>query len=341
MRILLALATLALLPALALADHPAVLELPSGCTGFVVAGNYLITAKHCPENDKIEVKISNKPVYGTRSYSPKTNDGPVVYRLAGGPHPSLYLGEKAPKVGDKIKTIGYPAGGWAEGSGTITYISKHGAIWTNHRINPGQSGGPILNEDGKVIGVSLAVQKNIYVALSKFAGYNDLEYALTQSVKPEVVVFTIPDCGGCVRLERDYAAGHFRDYNFTFVKYTAAGWSHPELAKEFQEHCKTEPNVEYPVIWVRGTNQYRTGYGENRGLVGWITDVVRFVIRGIIGGPDNQKAPPPELPDPPQEPKEAPPPGPPAEPIETPEPVSPYWGLLGLASGYLHRRYGG
>ena len=65
------------------AERDAVLWL-KGCTGFVVNGNLLVTAKHCRHPETITVPIGQKSVTARKVYSTPGNDGPVVFRLEGG-----------------------------------------------------------------------------------------------------------------------------------------------------------------------------------------------------------------------------------------------------------------
>jgi S1-C subfamily serine protease len=57
-------------------------------------------------------------------------------------------------IGDQIYTIGNPKGlGLSLTKGTISRIKSNGDLQLDLTVNPGNSGGPLLNEDGRVIGV--------------------------------------------------------------------------------------------------------------------------------------------------------------------------------------------
>ena len=64
-----------------------------------------------------------------------------------------------PKVGEKVLAIGNPFGF----SGTLTQgiVSRidyaKNRIQTDAAINPGSSGGPLLNERGEIIGINQAI----------------------------------------------------------------------------------------------------------------------------------------------------------------------------------------
>lgn len=318
-------------------ERDAIFKLNTGCTGFVTAGHYLVTAKHCGAKDKITFQYKGKSISGTLVHNPQTEDGPLVYDLDPGKYESLPVAKKSPAAGTHIHTSGYPSGGWCVAEGKVLgQYDDH--LFTNHRINPGQSGGPLLNDAGQVVGISLAVSGKIYRAWSQFATTEAIRSALVASVVPEVVVFSLPNCGACQRLEADHAAGKFPGYKFIFVKYNGVTWSNPNLVNEFQKNCKPPATMNYPVIWVRSTSKYTTGYGHKAGLLDYLKRAVAFVIEGVIGEIEHPR-PSPEVPG-----VSAPAPiGPTNVPASNnpAEPISPLWGLLGLASGFLHRRYGG
>jgi serine protease Do len=82
--------------------------------------------------------------------------------------PTLPLAEPpGVEVGDPVVAIGHPHGGglWTLTTGTLSAIRNH---WTKHldvyqtdaALNPGNSGGPLLTLDGRVIGVNKAVHRN-------------------------------------------------------------------------------------------------------------------------------------------------------------------------------------
>jgi hypothetical protein len=315
-------------------------------TGFVMKvqdKNVLVSIRHCGEKPEREFKIANKKVKARLIYKPEgklTNalgDGPVVYELPPGEYESLPYAIHPPEKGDLIYTIGYPSGYWTKSYGRVIGMNDSGDLVTDHQINPGQSGGPLLNECGEVIGVSEGATPKFRESWSTFSTHAELTTALAAAVEPEVVVFSIPNCRGCVQLEGDYNAGKFPGYKFTFVKYTGVGWTHPELVKEFRESCQVPAALGYPIIWVRGTANYKAGYGESRGLLGWLVDAAKSLIRGLLGGEKQDPAPFVPTPD------TAPTPAPIDEGSEpmpaSDEPISPWYGLLGLLTGALHRRY--
>lgn len=90
----------------------------------------------------------------------KTNDL-VILKTSGLNQKSLELGEEeAPEIGEKIYAVGNPKGfngTFSEGiiSG-IRDFDNNQVLQITAPISPGSSGGPVLNIDGKVVGVAFA-----------------------------------------------------------------------------------------------------------------------------------------------------------------------------------------
>jgi len=288
------------------AERDAVVKV-GGCTGFVVEGDLLVTAKHCKHPETISVALQGKTVAAKRAYVTQREDGPVVFRLAGGPYESLPVAREKPKIGDAVYSLGYPGGNWARIEGEVIGGNGKDVNYTNHRIATGNSGGPLLNANGEVIGVALYVAKDISVHRSGFAGWTVTTNAIraaqsgetAPSNRPVIVVFSSERCAPCRQLERDVQAGHFRDYDFRFVKWNeeTKTWSHPDLYREFWKSCRPNPDdIAFPTIWVQGTDRYRVGYSaaQRGGLLNWIARAVQHLLEGLFGKNEPIKPPLPD-----------------------------------------------
>ncbi len=294
------------------AERDAVLRV-EGCTGFIVEGNLLVTAKHCRHPATLTVTVQGQAVAARRVYAPDGEDGPVVFRLDGGPHPSLPVAQRKPEPGERVYSLGYPGGNWARIEGELIGGNGVDVNYTNHRIATGNSGGPLLNERGEVIGVALFVAADVTVHRSGFTGWQTTIDAIRTAQRPAsekpqrysrrpiVVVFSSESCGPCKQLERDVRAGHFEDYEFRFIKWDDARdqWSDPAVYDEFLTRCRPDTkSLGFPTIWVQGTDQYRVGYTTERrgGLLGWLAAAVRHLIQGLIGRDPEPQFPVPETP---------------------------------------------
>ena len=90
----------------------------------------------------------------------------------------LELGDALPTQGEAIYSIGNPHDlGWTVVPGTYNGITAHSAFERIHfsgSVNPGMSGGPVLNANGKVIGVNVATagnQLSFLIPLNRLAGF--------------------------------------------------------------------------------------------------------------------------------------------------------------------------
>lgn len=136
----------------------------SSGTGCIIASNGIIlTSSHVISDCKnIEVTVSNGKVYPARVLSVlgDNKDLALLKIEPKDPLKVIRLGDSEKvKVGQKVLAIGNPFGF----SGTLTtgIISRidyeRNKIQTDAAINPGSSGGPLLNTKGEVIGISQSI----------------------------------------------------------------------------------------------------------------------------------------------------------------------------------------
>ena len=142
-------------------------ELPDGLsagTGCIVDKNGLIlTGSHVVEDaEKIDVTTSSGHVYPAKVVAILENSRDLALLKINPKIPlrTVTLGDsKEIKVGQRVLAIGNPFGF----SGTLTqgiisridYVKKR--IQTDAAINPGCSGGPLLNSAGEVIGINQSI----------------------------------------------------------------------------------------------------------------------------------------------------------------------------------------
>lgn len=142
-------------------------QIPDGFstgTGCIVRGDGLIlTGSHVIENSKgIEVTTSDGKTYKAEVVAQmgKNNDLALLKIKPKNQLQTIAFGNSSSvKVGQKVLSIGNPFGF----SGTLTQGIISRIDYTRHRIqtdaaiNPGCSGGPLLNSDGEVIGISQSI----------------------------------------------------------------------------------------------------------------------------------------------------------------------------------------
>jgi len=148
-------------------------------TGFVVDGgqNLVVTNKHVVADIHSEYKVitqEDKVLAVTNIYRDPVNDLAIL-KVKGESLPALELGDSARlKVGQKAIAIGTALGefrhtvtvgvisglgrGITAGSPLEGFVERlDDVIQTDAAVNPGNSGGPLLNSVGEVIGVNVAV----------------------------------------------------------------------------------------------------------------------------------------------------------------------------------------
>lgn len=135
-------------------------------TGFFVDKNGTIATANHVVNGCSDIKVTD---YFGKTYVTKVIlqveeiDFALVRIITDGDTPYLTIAETEGIVGDKVTVIGHPLGeSYSLSSGVISHTSRRcqiNDIGTPYNvqidapINGGNSGGPVFNSDGKVIGI--------------------------------------------------------------------------------------------------------------------------------------------------------------------------------------------
>ena len=160
-----------------------------GCTGFMVDGNYLFTAKHCLNGlgNTITFKSKkdpNKKIEAKLIYVTKHSDGPIVYFLPSDgdkPYKSFKMAKGAPEIGELVHTVGYPGGNYAVTYGKVAGGNGVDVNYVKMRISPGNSGGPLVNEKNEIVGIAQAVDTKLTSNNSYFGGWGITKQALDEA----------------------------------------------------------------------------------------------------------------------------------------------------------------
>lgn len=290
-----------------------------GCTGFMVDGNYLLSAKHCLSG--LGKKIVMDDITANLVYVTKEDDGPIVYYVPhkeGGRYKSFTLASDPPPVESLVHTIGYPGGNYAITYGKITGGDGRNVNYASMRVSPGNSGGPLLNENDEVVGIVQAVDIPLSSNRSYFSAHRLIVEAMEQAKmsmekeqkdreepkvtkRADVVIFTADWCSSCQVLKREVSYEDFtsRGLNPIEVKHESGSWSNKTLVNEFK--AKTGRDIPgLPTVWIRGTDKYETGYSSGRrlSLLGWIIRGLKGVGTLLFGnGPDGEIVDEPPTPD--------------------------------------------
>ncbi len=133
----------------------------SGC--IISPDGIILTSSHVIEGaNNIEVKTSDDKVYSAKVLSviEKNNDLALLKINTAEKLPTVSLGNSQEvKTGQKVLAIGNPFG--FNGTLTTGIISridyKRNKLQTDAAINPGSSGGPLINVKGEVIGINQSI----------------------------------------------------------------------------------------------------------------------------------------------------------------------------------------
>lgn len=120
------------------------------CSGFVVDASkgWVLTAAHCLGGDNLTVDQ-------VPSYPIRQNDMLALIAIEPQTKPPLDIGDGV-KLGEPVNSYG-----WAYGQ-FLTLLSRHvagfvkGDVILDNPIVAGMSGGPVLNQEGKVVGINQA-----------------------------------------------------------------------------------------------------------------------------------------------------------------------------------------
>lgn len=151
-------------------------------SGFIVAADGLIlTNAHVVQGAKqVTVKLHDRREYTAKVLGSDAMTDIAVLRIEAKGLPTVQLGDpKALRVGDPVLAIGSPFG--FEQTATQGIVSAKGRslpggavvpfIQTDAAVNPGNSGGPLFDDAGRVIGIN----SQIY---SRSGGYQGLAFAI-------------------------------------------------------------------------------------------------------------------------------------------------------------------
>jgi S1-C subfamily serine protease len=138
-------------------------ELGSGFAAWTTGGDlYLVTANHVIANagsSFVNVTKNTRSWQGEIAATDPANDLALV-RVAGTPAGAAPLWQSPerllPATGDELLLVGSPYG--LEGTVTTGIVSRvtDKVIQTDAAANPGNSGGPAIDKDGRIVGVLVA-----------------------------------------------------------------------------------------------------------------------------------------------------------------------------------------
>ncbi|MBX4187798.1 MAG: S1C family serine protease [Candidatus Doudnabacteria bacterium] len=151
------------------------IQVGSGTGFFITSDGYLLTNKHVVDENGMEYWVNvvgNVELPAEVVYTDPVYDLAVL-KISGEDYPILNLGDSGRlRMGESVSTIGNAYGEFVDSisSGSISAVNRsaivsdrngdvermRGLIQTTAKLYPGDSGGPLLNAEGQVIGVNVA-----------------------------------------------------------------------------------------------------------------------------------------------------------------------------------------
>lgn len=180
-------------------------------SGFVIGdGSMVLTCCHCCADDNVQygtgVIYGEKTIPGVIQYAFSDIDiavlkfqEPMGVPLAIGNSGSL-------KIGSEVFTIGFPFGG-EKGllAGHVSAFRHDGKIRIDASVNPGNSGGPLLNTEGFVVGVVDAKSGSITASLKNIQG---LQRRANVNIGGVDVIQTIKEILSCMEQKLNAGIGY-------------------------------------------------------------------------------------------------------------------------------------
>lgn len=137
-------------------------QLPDGqftvCAGFVVdaAKGWVLTAKHCVPDDANEEII----VAGNASTLVKKSASLALVTIPPMTKPPLEIRSKPVNIGETVRTFGFGHGLMTVFTRTVALLFDQGHVVMDGTLLEGMSGGPVVDAEGKVLGINQAVYFN-------------------------------------------------------------------------------------------------------------------------------------------------------------------------------------
>ncbi|MEJ2060883.1 MAG: DegQ family serine endoprotease [Gammaproteobacteria bacterium] len=160
-------------------------------SGFIISSDgYIVTNRHVVVGDSdLKVRLHDRRVFDAKVIGMDKRSDIALVKIDAKDLPTLTLGDSAKlKVGQWVLAIGSPFGfDYSASQGIISALSRNlpdenyvPFIQTDAAVNPGNSGGPLLDLSGQVIGVNSQI-------FTKSGGFMGLSFAIPINVVKDVI----------------------------------------------------------------------------------------------------------------------------------------------------------
>ncbi len=172
-------------------DQPATpaIENAYGTGFFVTSDGYMLTNHHVVNGaDKITVTLNDRTELDAVLVGSDERSDVAVLKVKGTQFPALTIGDSSRlKVGEPVLAIGSPFGfDYSASAGIVSAKSRSFSretsvpfIQTDVALNPGNSGGPLFNKTGEVIGINSRI-------FSGTGGYMGLSFSIPMNAAMDI-----------------------------------------------------------------------------------------------------------------------------------------------------------
>ncbi|RLD64640.1 MAG: deoxyribonuclease HsdR [Bacteroidetes bacterium] len=193
----------------------------SGSGVIISDDGYIITNNHVVENaDEIEVTLNDKRTYIAKLIGTDTFTDIALIKIDENKLPFITYGDSENlKIGEWVLAVGNPfnltstvtAGIVSAKARNINILNKKYAvesfIQTDAAVNPGNSGGALVNTEGELVGINTAIE-------SRTGSYTGYSFAVPVSIAKKVV----EDLRKYGKVQRAYIGVSINDINSEFAK---------------------------------------------------------------------------------------------------------------------------
>lgn len=161
-----------------------------GSAFFISKDGYLLTNHHVVSDaSKVTITLNDRREIDAEVVGSDARTDVALLKVKGGNYPSLQIGNPDMlKVGEPVLAIGSPFGfDYSASAGIVSAKSRTMSretavpfIQTDVALNPGNSGGPLFNRQGEVVGVNSRI-------FSGTGGYMGLSFSIPIDVAMDVV----------------------------------------------------------------------------------------------------------------------------------------------------------
>jgi len=216
----------------AITANPSIQKNPSPdyrATGFLIDGNgFILTNAHVVNRMK-NIYVENKEgvYFAAKTIYTDENTDLAILKINDISYKTIYnlpysINKKNSNLGEQIFTLGYPRNEIVYGEGYVSAKSGNEGDSTAYQVsvsvNPGNSGGPVLNNKGEIIGI--ITSKNSVADGVVFAAKSKNIYSLIEAFKKadnNATIIKLPTSNSLKGFDREQQVKKMENFVFMVV----------------------------------------------------------------------------------------------------------------------------